>query len=204
MLIFLVYLFAAVGITMLMFAIVIKLKLAFPLKDRTKLIAAAASFNMKFPHQFINHNHTCIIAYNEHTNTIVIGTYNPRLDPKVTASIYPYSDISGCELIENALTIKKVSKTCLIEQRKNVTNIEPAKVTYHKEEITELILKIYIKSLVTPVIQISFLPKNQLIKKTDTSYINALADAHQCYQILKRIVMMDSHSEIQQRKTLNA
>ncbi|KGE17341.1 hypothetical protein [Paenibacillus wynnii] len=194
MLIFLMYLFTFIGASLLCIAAMIKLILMFPITDHHKLIAAVSSFRMKFPRQLIASNKSCIVAYNENLRKIAIGTFPYSSQKKAIANLYSFDQILGCEIIENALTITKVSKTSLINRRvADHTEVKPA--TIHTEEITELTLIIYIQALTTQILHISLLPKQFALKPSDSRYPQIYSEALLLYQTLKSIVTFSEFND---------
>ena len=194
MLSFSMYLFTFIGASMLLIAAMIKLTLMFPLTDRHKLIAAVSSFKVKFPRQLIASNKSCIVAYNEKLRKVAIGTFLSSSQKKAIANLYSFDQILGCEIIENALTLTKVSKTSLINRRaEDHTEVKPAAI--HTGEISELTLIIYIQASTTQVLHISLLPKQFPLKPSDSRYTLIYSEALLLYQTLKSIVSFDEFNE---------
>ncbi|MDQ0194873.1 hypothetical protein [Paenibacillus wynnii] len=199
MLIFLVYLFTFIGASLLMIAAMIKLTLMFPLTDHHKLIAAVSSFRMKFPRQLIASNKSCIVAYNENSRKVAIGTILSSSQKKAIANLYSFDQIVGCEIIENALTLTKVSKTSLINRRA-IDRAEVKPATIHTGDITELTLIIYIQALTVQPLQISLLPQQLPLKPSDSRYTQIYSEALLLYQTLKSIVSFTEFSDDSESK----
>ncbi|MCL6602892.1 MAG: hypothetical protein K6T94_08470 [Paenibacillus sp.] len=179
MLIFLVYLFSFIGSSLLFIAAIIKLKLVFPLTDHNKLIAAVSLFKIKFPVQFITSNNTCIVAINKTSRKVAIGTISSTFQNKPTANLYAFDEILGCEIVENSLTLSKVTKTSLISRRE----IEIG------EEITELTINIYINAAKVKVLSISILPDQLSLIRTEHQYTQIFTEALHLYQLLTEVVV---------------
>lgn len=183
MLIFLVYLFSFIGTSLLFIAAIIKLKLVFPRTDHNKLIAAVSLFKIKFPVQFITSNNSCIVALNKTSRKVAIGTISSTIPKKPTVNLYAFDDILGCEIIENSLTLTKVSKTSLISRRE----IEIG------DEITELTINIYFKAVKVKDLSISILPDQLSLRRTDHRYTQIFTEALHLYQLLTEVVIDGDH-----------
>lgn len=82
MLIILVYLFAILGVVLILSAAIIKLKTLSTSSDISMLVNAAASFNIIFTKTFIPPNQSHLIALNEPNKKLAIGTRNPKSNKK--------------------------------------------------------------------------------------------------------------------------
>lgn len=82
MLIILVYLFAILGVVLILSAAIIKLKTLSTSSDISMLVNAAASFNIIFTKTFIPPNQSHLIALNEPNKKLAIGTRNPKNNKK--------------------------------------------------------------------------------------------------------------------------
>lgn len=138
-----------------------------------------------------------LIALDEGGRTLAIGHLRPGQPEPATAAVYRFDAILGAELVENALTLSKVSKTSRITtsppRTRQSTGMAPASaeavpVTASTEEVRELTLKIYLSSEETPVVSIPFLPRVQPTRKTDLHYSAALMEAHLMHERIRNIV----------------
>ncbi|WP_410510967.1 hypothetical protein PaeBR_12635 [Paenibacillus sp. BR2-3] len=194
MLIFMMYLFTFTGVSLLLLAASIKLKLLFPLTSHNKLIVAVSTFHLKFPKRMITPNKTHIIAIHDSAKKIAIGTYPSSLPKKASAVLYSFDEIMGSEIVENALTLTKATKTSRLSRI--VFNNEITAATDNIEDISELILKIYIKSIETPVYCISFLPGELPLQKSDARYTQAFSDALELHRLVIEILTNDNSSSL--------
>lgn len=197
MLHFLMYMFTILGISLLLAAAVLQIKLSHPSSTRNKPAHGIPSFNSKFPEQYITPDKSHIIALNDEGKHMAVGIYDP-LSPEGTApTMFPYENILGSEIVENALTLTKVSKTSRITT--SAVRRAPGIVTHSSiietnpgaetaEEINELTLKIYLDSAETPVLSIPFLPGPSPAKKSDSTYSQAFSEAQQVHEMLRGIV----------------
>lgn len=178
MLIFLMYMFAALGIGLLLAAAVLKLRLSHPSSDLTRLARALSSYQLAFPRRYVTPDQSHMIALDEAGRTLAIGSCNPGRAEHATAQLYTYDTILGSEIVENALTLTKASKTSRIttsagkpgygfnrhDAARN-TGTPADSSPPDAEEIKELTLRIYLSSADTPVLSIPFLPNLAPSKK---------------------------------------
>lgn len=194
MLIFLMYMFAVLGIALLLAAVVLQFKLSYPSSNLNKLARSLGSFNLKFPQRYVTPDESHIIALDEDGKTLAIGMYDPGRQENVTATLYTFDAILGSEIIENALTLAKVSKTSRITSsaiKPGSGSGKPAGAgddADPTEEITELTLKIYLSSADTPVLSIPFLPGAAPAKKSDLEYSLAFSEVQHVHEAIRGIV----------------
>lgn len=188
------------GIALLLTALIIKLNLLYPSTDLNKLLVATSSFKVKFTKQFITPNQSHIIAFNEPYRKMAIGICYPNTSKKAIATLYTFDEILGSEIVENALTLSKVTKTSHINRtlHKNNPNStfnvkirDVMEVGESSEIIGELTLKIYINSIETPVYYISFLPGLLPIPETTSLYTHAFSQVLQLHDVIRGIVSID-------------
>lgn len=200
MLIFILYSCAVIGIALLLTAAIIKLNLLYPSTDLNKLLVVVSSFKVKFTNRFITPNKSHIIAFNEPYRKMAIGINDPNTNKKAIAKLYTFDDIIGSEIVENALTLSKVSKTSHIHRTLNndnkgrifsVNHVEPSEVDESTAIIGELTLKIYINSPETPVYYISFLPGLLPIPESNSQYTHAFSQVLQVHDLIRGIVSRD-------------
>ncbi|ETT46542.1 MULTISPECIES: hypothetical protein [Paenibacillus] len=190
MLIILVYLFAILGVVLILSAAIIKLKTLSTSSDISMLVNAAASFNIIFTKTFIPPNQSHLIALNEPNKKLAIGTRNPKSNKKAVAKLYSFDNVMGSEIVVNALTLSKVSK----RQQNSKTTATSADINVLKEPdeeanvIEELTLKIYMNSKETPVYCISFLPGLLPIRQSDNQYKEAYSQVQQLHALFRSIV----------------
>ncbi|MEK4040612.1 MULTISPECIES: hypothetical protein [Paenibacillus] len=190
MLIILVYLFAILGVVLILSAAIIKLKTLSTSSDISMLVNAAASFNIIFTKTFIPPNQSHLIALNEPNKKLAIGTRNPKNNKKAVAKLYSFDNVMGSEIVVNALTLSKVSK----RQQNSKTTATSADINVLKEAdeeanvIEELTLKIYMNSKETPVYCISFLPGLLPIQQSDNQYKEAYSQVQQLHALFRSIV----------------
>ncbi|OZQ74807.1 hypothetical protein [Paenibacillus odorifer] len=190
MLIILVYLFAILGVVLILSAAIIKLKTLSTSSDISMLVNAAASFNIIFTKTFIPPNQSHLIALNEPNKKLAIGTRNPKNNKKAVAKVYSFDNVMGSEIVVNALTLSKVSK----RQQNSKTTATSADINVLKEAdeeanvIEELTLKIYMNSKETPVYCISFLPGLLPIQQSDNQYKEAYSQVQQLHALFRSIV----------------
>jgi len=197
MLIFFMYLFAFTGIALLLTAAVLKLKYLFPGSDRNRLIVAISLHKMKFPMRFITPSNSHIISLNESTRTVAIGSFTAGASKKAASVLLPFEDIAGCEIVENALTLTKVSRTSRIS-RSFISAVPGGAAvagngaiysTADKSEVVkELVLKIYINRPDLPSFHISFLPGFMPISKTDARYTRAFSELIQLHTLIHKMI----------------
>lgn len=118
--------------------------------------------------------------------------YSPDNHETSSAALYTFDVILGSEIVENALTLTKVSKTSRITSSGAKTGtgkvLDAAAVdgTTNRqedgtpEEIIELTLKIYLSSTDTPVLSIPFLPRQVPANKSDPGYSRPLWKFSMC------------------------
>ncbi|MNO16778.1 hypothetical protein D3C76_64650 [compost metagenome] len=197
MLIFLMYMFAVLGISLLLAAAVLQIRLSSSSSARNKPAYGITSFNFKFPEQYITPDKSHIIALDEDSKKIAVGFYNPASPEAAPPAMFPYENILGSEIVENALTLTKVSKTSRITTSafRRTRGISAQSDTTaadldadSTEEINELTLKIYLDSPDTPVLSIPFLPGLTPAKKCDLQYSQALSKARQVHELIRGIV----------------
>ncbi|WP_342481204.1 hypothetical protein NST07_05900 [Paenibacillus sp. FSL L8-0340] len=200
MLIVLMYMFAALGAGLLLAAAVLRHKLSDPSSDLNKLIHTLADFNLKFSKRFITPDKSHIIALDEGGKQLAIGMYSPDNHETSSAALYTFDVILGSEIVENALTLTKVSKTSRITSSGAKTGtgkvLDAAAVdgTTNRqedgkpEEIIELTLKIYLSSTDTPVLSIPFLPRQVPANKSDPGYSQALMEVQHVHEMIRDIV----------------
>ncbi|MEK4288412.1 MULTISPECIES: hypothetical protein [Paenibacillus] len=190
MLIILVYLFAILGVVLILSAAIIKLKTLSTSSDISMLVNAAASFNIIFTKTFIPPNQSHLIALNEPNKKLAIGTRNPKSNKKAVAKLYSFDNVMGSEIVVNALTLSKVSK----RQQNSKTTATSADINVLKEAdeeanvIEELTLKLYMNSKETPVYCISFLPGLLPIQQSDNQYKEAYSQVQQLHALFRSIV----------------
>ncbi|AIQ74812.1 hypothetical protein BSK59_12440 [Paenibacillus odorifer] len=190
MLIILVYLFAILGVVLILSAAIIKLKTLSTSSDISMLVNAAASFNIIFTKTFIPPNQSHLIALNEPNKKLAIGARNPKNNKKAVAKLYSFDNVMGSEIVVNALTLSKVSK----RQQNSKTTATSADINVLKEAdeeanvIEELTLKIYMNSKETPVYCISFLPGLLPIQQSDNQYKEAYSQVQQLHALFRSIV----------------
>ncbi|WP_379126878.1 hypothetical protein [Paenibacillus sp. sgz500958] len=197
MLIVLMYLFTFIGVSLLLLAAVLKLKRMFPRSDPDKLIVAVTAVQKKFSKHFMTPNHTHIIALDDTARTLSIGSFTSSSAGQTAAVLLSYEDIAGCEILENALTLTKVSRTSRINRISVSSMTDRAVISGNNalyeaadnaETIHELVLKIYISRADLPSFQISFLPGTVPISKTDIRYCRAFEELLQLHSSIRAIV----------------
>lgn len=184
MLIILMYMFAVLGVSLLLSAAVLQFIRSHPqAPGRKEAIHALSAFNLKFPQRFITPDESHLIALDEAGQTMAIGLLHPGRQEPATATIYTFDTILGAEIVENALTLSKVSKTSRITTsapriRPSVAATpgfaEAVQAVSNAEEISELTLKIYFNNADTPVVSIPFLPR-LLPAKNRSSVLRSLS-----------------------------
>lgn len=198
MLMILVYVFGVLGVSCLLSAAVLQYRLSHSgAADGGEAALALSAFSLKFPQRFITPDESHLIALDEDGQSLAIGQLHPGQPEPATAVVYRFDTILGAELVENALTLSKVSKTSRIttslpRMRQN-TGMAPASldvvpVNAYVEEVSELTLKIYLSSEETPVVSIPFLPRVQPARRTDLHYSAALLEAQQVHERIRNIV----------------
>lgn len=195
MLIFLMYMFAVLGVSLLLAAAVLQFKLSASPPGKKRLDPAARSFQPNSPIRFITPDQSHMIALDQDGQKLEVGTYSPGKPEETTATLYAYDRILGSEIVENALTLTKISKTSRITssttwhssgtERKDALAGTPEGL---EEEINELTLKIYLDSKDTPVLSIPFLPGFTPARKCDLQYAQAFSEAHHVHEIIRGIV----------------
>ncbi|WP_342564568.1 hypothetical protein NST84_05190 [Paenibacillus sp. FSL R7-0345] len=199
MLIFLMYMFAVLGISLLLAAAVLKFRLSHPSSNLGKLARALSSFNLPFPRRFVTPDKSHMIALDEAGRTLAIGSCNPRRGEQATAQAYTFDTILGSEIVENALTLTKVSKTSRITSSPVRPGTAAARAAHssqqtddsssgNAEEVSELTLKIYFASADTPVLSIPFLPGMAPARKSDVQYSLAFSEAQHVHEAIREIV----------------
>lgn len=198
MLMILVYVFGVLGVLCLLSAAVLHYRLSRSgAAGGRKAALALSAFSLKFPQRFITPDESHLIALDEDGQALAIGQLHPGQTEPATAAVYSFDAILGAELVENALTLSKVSKTSRITPSapriRQSTGMppapaEPVSVAGSAEEVHELTLKIYLSSAETPVVSIPFLPRVQPARKTDLHYSAALMEAHQVQERIRSIV----------------
>lgn len=207
MLILLMYMFAILGIGLLLAAAVLQYKLSYPSSNLNKLARSLSAFNLKFPQRFVTPDESHIIALDEAGQTLAIGMYHPGSGENAKATLYTFDAILGSEIVENALTLTKVSKTSritssVIKPASGISKPAGAGNTGHNanekenenpdtdrsEEIKELTLKIYLSSADTPVLSIPFLPHLEPAKKSDLQYSLAFSEVQHVHEAIREIV----------------
>jgi hypothetical protein len=199
MLIFLMYMFAVLGVILLLAAAVLQYKLSYPASNLNQLARSLSPFNLKFPQRFVTPDESHIIALDEDGQTLAIGVYDSARGENATAVLYTFDAILGSEIVENALTLAKVSKTSRITSSAMTPGSRfglPAGAgnTGHNtdadtaEEIRELTLKIYLSSADTPVLSIPFLPNLAPAKKCDLEYSLAFSEVQHVHEVIREIV----------------
>ncbi|AIQ45355.1 hypothetical protein R70723_05165 [Paenibacillus sp. FSL R7-0273] len=201
MLIFLMYMFAVLGVGLLLAAAVLKFRLSHPSSDPARLARALGSYHLKFSRRFVTPDQSHMIALDEAGRTLAIGSCHPGKAKHATAQLYTFDTILGSEIVENALTLTKVSKTSRI-----TTSTKKAGYGYGRpdgarnsgtpadsspsdtEEIKELTLRIYLSSAETPVLSIPFLPNTAPYRKTDPEYSLAFTEVQHVHEALLKIV----------------
>ncbi|WP_019913101.1 hypothetical protein [Paenibacillus sp. HW567] len=197
MLIFLMYMFAILGVILLLAAAVMQMKISSKPSRRSKLTHAGAAVSFNFPEQYITPDKSHVIALDEAGKKLAVGKYCPGGLEEATAALYTFEAILGSEIVENALTLTKVSKTSRItssgvRQHNDMAAKAGATGTAYSadstEEINELTLKIYLDNADTPVLSIPFLPELSPAKKCDSAYSQAFSEAHHVHEMLREIV----------------
>lgn len=201
MLIVLMYMFAVLGVGLLLAAAVLQFRRSYSSRELNKLIHALSAFNLDFQRRFITPDHSHIIALDEEERQLAVGIYYPDKQESATASLYTFEAILGSEIVENALTLTKISKTSRITsspahpaplqvteaaaERMSATDREPEE---DAEEVKELTLKIYLNSPETPVLSIPFLPAFAPAKKCDQAYSEAITKAQHVHELIREII----------------
>lgn len=198
MLMILVYVFGVLGVLCLLSAAVLQYTLSRSgAAGGSEAAHALSAFSLKFPQRFITPDESHLIALDEDGQTLAIGQLHPGQPEPATAAVYRFDAILGAELVENALTLSKVSKTSRITtsppRTRQSTGMAPASAeavpaNANPEEVSELTLRIYLSSEETPVVSIPFLPRVQPARKTDLHYSAALMEAHQVHERIRGIV----------------
>ncbi|WP_340003525.1 hypothetical protein MHH52_15805 [Paenibacillus sp. FSL K6-0276] len=190
MLIFLIYLFAILGVVLILSAGILELKKLSTSSELSKLLNAISSFNIIFSKTFIPPNQSHLIALNEPYKKIAIGTSNPKTSKKAIAKLYSFDNVLGSEIVVNALTLSKVSK----RQQSSKTTASSANINVlnsadeEASVIEELTLKIYMNSSEMPVYSISFLPGLLPIKQSDNQYKEAYSQVQQLHAFFRSII----------------
>lgn len=199
MLIFLMYMFAVLGVSLLLSAAVLQYKLstAKPVFGQNKINYALAASNLKFPQRFITPDESHLIALDEDGKTLAISLLHPGDEAPAAAVLYTFDAILGAEIVENALTLSKVSKTSRITTwtpgvRRGAAgrqeSVDTVPAVGNAEEIKELTLKIYLSSADTPVVSIPFLPRLLPARKNDLHYSAAFLEAQQVQERIRDIL----------------
>ncbi|KWX79265.1 hypothetical protein [Paenibacillus jilunlii] len=197
MLIVLMYIFALLGVSLLLAAGILQVRLSSASSARNKPASGLTSFNFNFTEQVITPDKSHIIALDEESKQMAVGFCNPASQEAGSPAMFPFEHILGSEIVENALTLTKVSKTSRITTspvRQNPGAAAQSGTTAVKldtgdtEEITELTLIIYLDSADTPVLSIPFLPDLTPAKKCDLQYSQALSKARQIHEMIRGIV----------------
>ncbi|KWX73423.1 hypothetical protein AMQ84_23345 [Paenibacillus riograndensis] len=197
MLIFPMYMFALLGVSLLLAAGILQIKLSSASSARNKPASGLTSFNFNFTEQYITPDKSHIIALDEKGKQMAVGFCNPASPEAASPAMFPFEHILGSEIVENALTLTKVSKTSRITTSParqtpgaaatsgtTAINLD----TDHAEEITELTLIIYLDNADTPVLSIPFLPGLTPAKKSDFQYSQALCTARKVHEMIRGIV----------------
>jgi hypothetical protein len=187
MLIFTMYLFAILGVALILSAVIIKFR--FPSTAHSKLLIAINSFNIKFTKTYITPNQSHIIAINETYKKIAIGINYPKKNKKATAKLYTFKDILGSEVIVNGLTLSKVSKR-LQNSKMTATSADINMVNDPDDTnvIGDLTLKIYFNRKGTAVYSISFLPGLLPMQQSNVQYTQAYSQVQQLHGIIRSIL----------------
>ncbi|CQR53356.1 hypothetical protein [Paenibacillus riograndensis] len=196
MLNFLMYLFALLGVSLLLAAGILQIKLSSASSARNKPASGLTPFNYNFTEQYITPDKSHIIALDEKGKQMAVGFCNPASPEAASPAMFPFEHILGSEIVEKALTLTKVSKTSRIttSPARQTPGAAPSGTTAinldtdHAEEITELTLIIYLNSADTPVLSIPFLPGLTPAKKSDSQYSQALCTARQVHEMIRGIV----------------
>lgn len=200
MLIALMYMFAILGVGLLLAAAVLQFRLTYPSPELNKLLQALAAFNLNFQRRFITPDKSHIIALDEAGRQLAVGMYYSDKQKSATAALYTFEAILGSEIVENALTLTKASKTSritssLMQSPPLQTNMFAAERTMtavrepgDAEEVHELTLKIYLSSTDTPVLSIPFLPGLVPAKKSDQAYSEAFTEVQHVHEMIREIV----------------
>ncbi|WP_379154790.1 hypothetical protein [Paenibacillus sp. sgz5001063] len=197
MLIFLMYMFAGLGIALLLAAAVLQIQRSSSPPARNTPAFGMASFNCKFTEQYITPDHCHIIALDEEGHNLAVGRYDPGSPEAAVPTLFPCEQILGSEIVENALTLTKVSKTSRITTSASRRTpglavksgvLHTAQGPDNTEEIKELTLKIYLNSADTPVLSIPFLPRLAPAKKCDLQYSQAFSQVQQIHEKIRGIV----------------
>lgn len=198
MLIVLMYMFAILGISLLLAAAVLQYRLSIPPSaHQNKAAHVLEAFNLQFPQRFITPDESHLIALDEDGQTMAIGLLYPGRQEQATATLYTFDAILGAEIVENALTLSKVSKTSRITT--SAPRIRPSMTASqgiaeavqdmdNGDEIKELTLKIYLSSTDTPVVSIPFLPRLLPARKTDLQYSEAFSEAQHVHEMIRGIL----------------
>ncbi|WP_151733078.1 hypothetical protein [Paenibacillus tengchongensis] len=186
---------AAAGIALLLAAAVLQFRQPAPSAPAVNMLARSlAGFNLNCPKQFITPDQSHIIALDESGKSMAVGTYLPGAGAPPVAKLYSFDAILGSELVENALTLSKVSKTSRITSSQVRSNFMahhgPASAAAPEpaEEVNELVLKIYLQNEDTPVLSIPFLPGQSPARKTDPQYNEAIGEARHVHEMIRGIV----------------
>jgi hypothetical protein len=199
-LIILMYMFAVLGVSLLLSAAVLQFKLSYSkarASGQNEVTLALSAFNLKFPQRFITPDESHLIALDEDGQTMAIGLLHPGTQEPATATLYTFDAILGAEIVENALTLSKVSKTSRITT--SAPRIRPGiaasqglaeavQAKGNAEEIKELTLIIYLSNADTPVVSIPFLPRLLPARKSDLQYSAAFLEAQQVHERIRDIV----------------
>lgn len=190
MLIFLIYMFAILGVALILSAVILELKKLSASSELAKLLNAISSFNIIFTKTFIPPNQSHLIALNESYKKIAIGSSDPKTSKKAIAKLYSFDNVTGSEIVVNALTLSKVSK----RQQNSKTTASSANINVlnsgdeEADVIEELTLKIYMNSNEIPVYSISFLPGLLPIQQSDNQYKEAYSQVQQLHAFFRSIV----------------
>ncbi|WP_150265523.1 hypothetical protein [Paenibacillus tepidiphilus] len=105
---------AAAGTALLVAAAVLQFRLVAPPAPLHTLARSLAPFNLSFPERFITPDQSHIIALDDNGKSLAVGSYLPGTEAPPVARLYSFEAILGSELVENSLTLSKVSKTSRI------------------------------------------------------------------------------------------
>ncbi|MNO24338.1 hypothetical protein D3C76_141550 [compost metagenome] len=190
MLSFLMYMFAILGVVLMLSAGILELLKLFSSSKLSKLLNATSSFNIIFTKTFIPPNQSHLIALNEPYKKIAIGISDPKKRKKAIAKLYSFDHVMGSEIVVNALTLSKVFKRQV--NSKTTASSADINMLMSADEATdvieELTLKIYINSNEMPVYSISFLPGLLPIQQSDNQYKEAYSQVQQLHAFFRSIV----------------
>lgn len=194
-LIILAIFFAALGVLLLLAAAAQQYLLSRARAALSRLDHAVASLELEASRRFITPDRSHIIALDETGKRLAVGSLTAGSREETAAQLVTFDSILGAEIVEDALTLTKFSRTSRITSARpllareaaipSLDAVQPASAQARKPApVHELTLKIYLSSSDTPVLSIPFLPAGG----GDAEYTQAFSEAQHVHELIREIV----------------